>query len=96
MSLVALPWLLIRWSPGRVYACAMALWPFAFLILPLTDWVARLSASIQGQAHERSEALIWVGIVLSLVMSKAACAAFGYVAHAYYYPPRYLFTSSRA
>ena len=86
VSLVALPWLLRRWSPGHVYACAMALWPFAFLVLPLTNWAARLSSAIQGQAHERSEALIWVGIVLSLVMSKAACAAFGYVAHAYCCP----------
>jgi len=77
VSLIALPWVLKRWSPGRVYARAMALWPVAFVILPLTNWAARLSSAVQGQADERSEAMIWVGIVLSLVMAKAACAAFG-------------------
>jgi hypothetical protein len=77
VSLIALPWMLKRWSPGRVYACAMSLWPFAFMVLPLTSWAARLSSAIQGQVNERSEAVIWVGIVLSLVMSRAACAAFG-------------------
>jgi len=83
VSIIALPWLLKRWSPGRVYAVAMSLWPFAFMILPMTNWAARLSSVIQGQANERSEAMIWVGIVLSLVMSKAACAAFGYVPHSH-------------
>ena len=77
VSLIALPCVLRRWSPGRVYACSMALWPLAFMILPLTNWAARLSSVIRGQADERSEAMIWVGIVLSLVLSKAACAAFG-------------------
>ena len=77
VSIVALPWVLKRWSPGRVYAFAMALWPFAFIVLPLTNWAARLSSAIQGQGDERSEAMIWVGIVLSLLMAKAACAAFG-------------------
>ena len=77
VSLIALPWVLRRWSPGRVYACSMALWPLAFLILPLANWVARLSSVVQGQVDERSEAMIWVGIVLSLVLAKTACAAFG-------------------
>ena len=77
VSIVALPWVLKRWSPGRVYAFAMALWPFAFIVLPLTNWAARLSPAIQGQGNERNEAMIRVGIVLSLLMAKAACAAFG-------------------
>jgi hypothetical protein len=77
VSLIALPWVLKRWSPGRVYACAMTLWPFAFIILPLTNWVARLSSAVQGQTSERNEGVIWVGIVLSLLMAKAACAAYG-------------------
>ena len=77
VSLIALPWVLRRWSPGRVYACAMALWPLAFVILPLTNWAARLNSPVQGQDNERNEAMLWVGIILSLLMAKAACAAFG-------------------
>jgi len=77
VSLIALPWVLKRWSPGRVYALAMALWPFAFVILPLTNWAARLDSPVQGQDNERNEAMLWVGIVLSLLLARAAAAAFG-------------------
>ena len=58
------------------HACAMSLWPFAFLILSLMNRAAWPSSTMEDQANEQGEAI-------SLVLSNAAWAVFvfAYVPH---------------
>jgi len=56
-----------------MYNFCMSLWPYAFLILPFLNIIARAGLDeTTGELGANTVSLLWVGIALALLLSKVA------------------------
>ena len=83
-----MPTLLSRCDHIRVYNGCMALWPYAFFLLPLLNIIARTGFPNQSgsdlvleDADGRVQAMVWCGIAALLSITRVACVAFSCVSH---------------
>lgn len=79
ISVMVMPWILLRWRPSRVYQVAMSFWPVSFAILPALNYIARANLTTSEEIRQRNIGIIWMGIALSLAASRIGCTAYGYV-----------------
>ncbi|KAG8825582.1 hypothetical protein FRC17_008612 [Serendipita sp. 399] len=87
LSVLGMPRILRRWSPGIVYWFAMGFWPLAFAILPLLNMIARWKfeltrmmideLTLTSVPSAERDPLVWTGIVIALAASKIGCMAYG-------------------
>jgi hypothetical protein len=77
LQLLALPVILRRCKPAKVFSVCMALWPIAYTIPPILNAIARASSSNGEHAISiQASAVIWIGIWLAQLLSKFACMAY--------------------
>lgn len=77
MQVFFMPTLLRRFEAARIYNFSVSAWPITFLLLPLLNIIARhgLDEST-GQLGTRSNAGLWVGLVVVLALSRIGCIGF--------------------
>lgn len=69
--------LLRRFEAARIYNVSVAAWPITFLLFPLLNIIARYGLDDStGQLSTRSNAALWVGLVVVLALSRIGCIAF--------------------
>ncbi|KAE9406760.1 MFS general substrate transporter [Gymnopus androsaceus JB14] len=72
-----MPILLRRYEAAKIYNMSIAAWPITFLIFPTLNMIARFGLDENtGQLSTYSNALLWVGIVIVLTLSRIGCIAF--------------------
>lgn len=83
IQIFIMPTLLSRCDHIRVYNGCMALWPYAFFLLPLINIIARTGFPNQSgsdlvleDADGRVQAMVWCGIAALLSITRVACVAF--------------------
>ena len=58
----------------------MALWPYAFLIFPVLNWLATANLDESNDSIDsHTVALLWIGVGIALALSRVACLAYSYV-----------------
>jgi hypothetical protein len=63
-----------------MYSFCIGVWPFAFLILPILNLIARAGLDkTTGELGTTTVASLWIGIAFVLMLSKVACLAYSYV-----------------
>ena len=71
-----MPLLLRRFEADRIYNLSMAAWPLAFLMFPLLNMIARFGLDQDtGKLGAGPTALMWLGIAIVLVLSRAGGVA---------------------
>ncbi|KAI0748012.1 MFS general substrate transporter [Daedaleopsis nitida] len=78
LQLCCMPFLLRRFDHARMYNFCMGLWPFCFVLLPGLNILARLGAVdvITGELAPGTHGLVWLGITIILLISRAGALAF--------------------
>lgn len=75
-----MPYLLRRFDHAKMYNICMAVWPYAYVLLPGLNVIARMGAVDVGEGvlgvAGPTKALLWVGIYALLLMARCACLAF--------------------
>jgi Na+/H+ antiporter NhaA len=80
IQLCIMPYLLRTFDPAKMYNFCMSLWPYAFLILPFLNIIARAGLDeTTGKLGATTVSLLWVGIALALLLSKVAGLAYSCV-----------------
>ncbi|QRV90136.1 major facilitator superfamily transporter [Ceratobasidium sp. AG-Ba] len=77
LQILALPYLLRRFQPAKIFRICMVAWPICFAIPPVLNIIARISSD--NGAHEigqEATAAIWIGIWFAQVLSKFACMSY--------------------
>ncbi|KAG8810715.1 hypothetical protein FRC19_004354 [Serendipita sp. 401] len=85
LSVLGMPRILRRWSPGVVYWFAMGFWPLAFAIMPVLNTISRWKLELTMMPEDpvvsvpsaESDPAVWIGIVIALAASKIGCMAYG-------------------
>ncbi|TDL27292.1 MFS general substrate transporter [Rickenella mellea] len=81
IQLFLMPPLLRTFNSARLYKFCMAIWPYAFLVLPVLNLLARANLEDAGVGtgevvNTRVNAFLWIGIGCALAMSRVACLAY--------------------
>jgi len=81
MQAGVMPILLRRFKASTLFKACMAVWPFAFALLPALNMIARLGSHLSesgvGRTLEPSVlCVLWVGIGMAQCLSKISCLAF--------------------
>ncbi|KAH8829533.1 MFS general substrate transporter [Flagelloscypha sp. PMI_526] len=71
IQLFLMPTLLRRFEPGKMYATCICVFPLAFLMMPLLNYYAFIAGP-----SANSNALIWVGIALTMLFSRIGNVAY--------------------
>lgn len=80
-----MPRLLRTYDPVGMYKFCMAIWPFAFILLPFLNLIAQ--RGVGETPNPKVAAMVWVGIAVVLTMSRIACLAFSYVTNVVIFVP---------
>ena len=77
MQITIMPYLMRRFDTLRIYNFTMALWPYAFVAMPLLNFVARngLNAGT-GQMSTGTRTMLWCGICMTLMLSRFGALSF--------------------
>ncbi|KAF8636621.1 hypothetical protein AX17_003431 [Amanita inopinata Kibby_2008] len=77
IQLFFLPSLLRTFNNAKLYHFCISLWPMSFAILPLLNVVAKNGVDLgSGFVPATTDAIIWVGIALTLGISRIGCLAY--------------------
>ncbi|KAG2115131.1 major facilitator superfamily domain-containing protein [Suillus discolor] len=78
IQLCIMSYLLRTFDPAKIYCFCMSLWPYTFLVLPVLNLIARAGLDeTTGELGTTAVAFLWVGIAFVLLLTKAACIAYG-------------------
>ncbi|KAF9262151.1 MFS general substrate transporter [Marasmius fiardii PR-910] len=75
IQLFFMPSILRRYKLVNIYNVCIAFWPIVFAILPTLNLIAR-HGSNPGELDARSTSLLWLGIVITLALSRIGCLAY--------------------
>lgn len=75
-----MPYLLRRFDHAKMYNTCVAIFPYAYLLLPTLNLIAR-SGAVPGAdgvlgVTPGTKALLWLGIAALLGLTRIACLAF--------------------
>ncbi|KAK2467032.1 hypothetical protein APHAL10511_001290 [Amanita phalloides] len=77
IQIVFLPSLLNIFNNAKLYSFCMALWPFAFAVLPFLNSIAVIGMDPStGTINPYAFAPLWVGIAVALSIARFSCIAF--------------------
>jgi MFS family permease len=77
IQLCIMSYLLRTFDYAKMYSFCIGVWPFAFLILPILNLIARAGLDkTTGELGTTTVASLWVGIAFVLMLSKVACLAY--------------------
>jgi hypothetical protein len=78
IQLLAMPTLLRVLDTARLYSLTLAAWPASFAILPFLHALAERAQSTNGSGElgVATMILLWIGIALSLGLSRLGCMAY--------------------
>jgi hypothetical protein len=75
-----MPTLLRTFDIVRLYNFCIGLWPFAYIALPLLNFIARSGLNeTTGQTDVPTKSILWIGIAIVLAGSRIGCLAYSYV-----------------
>ncbi|KAG1879286.1 major facilitator superfamily domain-containing protein [Suillus tomentosus] len=78
IQLCIMSYLLRTFDAAKIYCFCMSLWPYTFLVLPVLNIIARAGLDeTTGELGTTAVAFLWVGIAFVLLLTKAACVAYG-------------------
>ncbi|KAG1835668.1 major facilitator superfamily domain-containing protein [Suillus variegatus] len=78
IQLCIMSYLLRTFDAAKIYCFCMSLWPYTFLVLPVLNLIARAGLDeTTGELGTTAVAFLWVGIAFVLLLTKAACVAYG-------------------
>jgi len=77
IQLFFMPTLLRTFDIVRLYNFCIGLWPFAYIALPLLNFIARSGLNeTTGQTDVPTKSILWIGIAIVLAGSRIGCLAY--------------------
>ncbi|KAF8630390.1 hypothetical protein AX15_002946 [Amanita polypyramis BW_CC] len=77
IQLLFLPLLLRIFNNAKLYNFCMALWPFAFVVLPFLNHIAVNGAeTLTDTLDAKTNSMLWVGVAVTLCLSRVGCLAY--------------------
>ncbi|KIK24938.1 hypothetical protein PISMIDRAFT_9931 [Pisolithus microcarpus 441] len=79
LQLFFMPYLLRTFDCAEMYVFSMSIWPFVYFCLPFLNLIARWGSAEDGNVDARVVAILWVGIAITLGLSKIGSLAYSQV-----------------
>lgn len=76
LQLFFMPYLLRTFDCAEMYVFSMSMWPFVYFCLPFLNLIARWGSAEDGNVDARVVAILWVGIAITLGLSKIGSLAY--------------------